>query len=97
MPTTEELAALLTARGLPVSAWEDFTLGMAINYACAYDKMQRRANGETVHEPDEQYRVLKSMEPQIEEMYAAGEIREDKYQSYKASIRAWEEMTKEDG
>lgn len=65
---------------------------MAINYANAYDRMMRRANGESVHEPDEQYRVLKAMEAQVEELHAAGEIREDKYISYKNSLRRWEEM-----
>lgn len=70
---------------------------MAINYTCAYDRMMRRANGETVHEPDEQYKVLKAMEPQIDEMYANGEIKKAKYDSYKQSLRHWEEMMKEDG
>lgn len=70
---------------------------MGINYATAYDKMMRRANGETVREPDEQYKILKAMEPQVDEMYANGEIRKEKYESYKQSIKNWEELMKEDG
>lgn len=68
---------------------------MAINYASAYDRMMRRQHGETVHEPDEQYRVLKAMEPQVDAMYANGDIKEAKYQSYKNSLKKWEEMVKD--
>ena len=59
--------------------------------------MMRRANGETVREPDEQYKILKAMEPQVDEMYANGEIRKEKYESYKRSLKNWEELMKEDG
>lgn len=59
--------------------------------------MMRRANGETVREPDEQYKILKAMEPQVDEMYANGEIRKEKYESYKQSLKNWEELMKEDG
>lgn len=54
--------------------------------------MVRRKNGEIVHDPEEQYAVLKSMEPQIDTMYAAGQIAPHKYTSYKNSLRHWEEM-----
>lgn len=30
-PTTEELAAFLIAREFPLSAWDDFTIGMLLN------------------------------------------------------------------
>lgn len=68
---------------------------MAINYNAAHDRMTRRQNGETVHEPDEQYKVLKAMEPQIDEMYRNGEIKQQKYDSYKRSLQRWEEMMKD--
>lgn len=70
---------------------------MAINYAAAHDRLIRRQNGETVHEPDEQYRVLKAMEPQIEEMYRNKEIKKYKYDSYKRSLKRWEEMIADGG
>lgn len=77
-------------RGLPLSAWEDFTVGMLINYANAYDRLQKKIHGENVSDPDEQYRKLKAWQPQVEEMYAKGQIRKAKYESYKKSLEKYE-------
>lgn len=65
---------------------------MAINYICACDRMTRQEKGERVADPEEQYAVLKQMEPQIDAMYADGQIKQHKYDSYKQSLRRWEEM-----
>lgn len=90
-PTTEELAAFLIAREFPLSAWDDFTIGMLLNYIYAYDRMQKRIHGQHVSDPEEQYRQLKSMEDQVERMYREGKIKKYKYESYKQSLARWEE------
>ena len=83
--------------GLPLSAWDSLTIGMVNNYICAYNRRKRRARGETVREPDEQYRILKAMEPEVDAKFAAGEIRPEKYESYKKSLQKWEEMAEDGG
>lgn len=82
--------------GFPLSAWDDFTIGMAINFWCASDNLERESRGERVSDPEEQYAILKQMEPQIDQMYAEGKIKQYKYDSYKQSLKRWEEMA-EDG
>lgn len=77
-------------RRLPLSAWDDYTVGMLINYANGYDRMQKRINGEKVSDSEEQYRQLKAMQPQVEEMYRNGEIKKYKYESFMRSLTAYE-------
>lgn len=70
---------------------------MAYNYMYAWSRFRRQQSGETVHDPQEQYETLKRMEPQVDAMYAAGQIRAQKYESYKQSLHRWEEMIQQDG
>lgn len=77
-------------RGLPLSAWDDMTIGMLINFAAAYDRLQKRINGEKVTDPEEQYHQLKAMQPQVEEMYRKGQIKKYKYESFMRSLTAYE-------
>lgn len=95
LPTTEELAALLIARDFPVTAWDDWTVGMLINYCHAYDRMRKRQRGENVTDPEEQYRKLKAMQPGIMEMYKKGQIREERYRSFMLSIENYEKLLNE--
>ena len=53
--------------------------------------MQRIQRGETVHDDYERYQTLKAMQPQIEKMHAAGEIKEYKYKQYCETLRNCEE------
>ena len=87
---------MLLARGFPLSAWDDFTVGMLINFCYAHDRLQRRANGERVPDPDDQYQKLKAMQPQIEEMHQRGEIREERYRSFMQSIKNYERLLTEE-
>lgn len=80
-------------RGLPLTAWEEYTVGMLINYANAYDRQERRIKGESVSDPEEQYQKLKAMQPQVEEMYRNGEIKKYKYDSFMRSIERYEELS----
>lgn len=79
-------------RGLPLTAWDEYTVGMLINYANAYDRQERRIKGENVSDPEEQYHKLKAMQPQVEEMYRNGDIKKYKYESFMNSIRKYEEI-----
>lgn len=83
-------------RGFPLSAWEEFTVGMMLNYARAYDRRQAVNAGERVSDPDDQYCKLKAMQPQVEEMYQRGEIREERYRSFMKSIENYERLLVEE-
>jgi len=52
--------------------------------------LERIRRGETVPDPERQYRELKALEPYIEEQYALGKIKKEKYDSYKKSLADWE-------
>lgn len=82
-------------RNLPPSAWGEMTVGMLVNYCCEYDREQRRIRGERVADPEEQYQHLKLIEPDIEALYKMGKVSETKYQSFKKSIRDYENLLRE--
>ena len=54
---------------------------MLLNWCIAHDRAARRQNGETVHDNYQRYQALKSIEPDIDQQYAAGEMDETKYRS----------------
>ena len=93
--TFAEFAALISVRGFPLPELDDWNVGMIVDWVCEHDKIQKRMRGETVEEPYEQYLTLKAMEPEIDEMYAAGQIRKEKYESYKESLRICEMQLEE--
>lgn len=59
---------------------------MLINWCIEHDRTTRRQNGEQVHDNYKRYQALKSIEPDIDRRYQAGEIDEEKYRSYKESL-----------
>ena len=59
---------------------------MLINWCMEHDRAARQKNGETVHDNYKRYQALKSIEPDIDQQYAAGTIDEKKYRSYKDSL-----------
>ena len=79
-------------RGFPLSEVDIWDTGMLLNFCYEHDRMIKRQNGETVHDDLKRYEVLKEMEPEIERMFAAGEIKEAKYREYKAALKRCEEM-----
>lgn len=81
---------MLIVRGFPLSELENWNTGMLINWCIEHDRSQRKANGETVHDNYKRYQALKSIEPEIDRQYAAGEIDATKYRSYKDSLAAAE-------
>lgn len=74
------------SRGFPLSEIENWNTGMLIDWVHEYDRMQKRARGEYVPDEYERYKQLKAMEAQIEELYAAGRIKPEKYRSYKNTL-----------
>lgn len=80
----------IMSRGFPLSEIDSWNTGDLIDWAREHDRDIRRAHGEDVRDPYEQYQKLKSMEPEIERMHDAGEIKESKYQSYKKTIEECE-------
>lgn len=84
--TAVELTDLLMSRGFPLAEIDNWNLGDLIDWAKEHDRNILRARGEDVPDPYEQYQKLKAMEPDIERMHAAGQIREAKYQSYKKTL-----------
>ena len=65
---------------------DNWTTGMLINWCYTHERNQRRKSGEEVHDNYKRYLALKSIEPDIDQQYAAGEIDETNYRSYKDSL-----------
>lgn len=63
---------------------------MLLNWIYAHDRAQRIARGEEVHDNYKRYKVLKDLEPQIDEQFKRGEINPHKYESFKNAIKAAE-------
>lgn len=69
---------------------------MLLNYCCEHDRLQRKLNGEVVHDEEQRYRQLKAMEPEMDRLYAEGKVKEHKYREYKAVLKRCEEMLGEE-
>lgn len=80
------------SRGFPLDQIDVWNTGDLIDWAKETERNIRRAKGEDVRDPYEQYQTLKAMEPEIERMHAAGEIREAKYKSYKQALATAEKQ-----
>lgn len=81
-------------RGFPLSEIDNWNTGDLIDWVKETERNMRRARGEDVRDPYEQYQQLKAMEPDIERMHAAGQIKEIKYKSYKQALATCEEQLK---
>ena len=90
--TAAEFCELLMSRGFPLSEIDAWNTGDLIDWAKEHDRSIRRAHGEDVRDPYEQYQTLKAMEPEIERMHAAGQIRKAKYISYKKALEECEKQ-----
>lgn len=69
---------------------DTWNTGQCIDFAMEYDRIQKRMRGEEVQDPYQQYLNMKQMEPDVDEMYRNGQIRESKYQSFKQAIAVCE-------
>lgn len=81
--------------GFPLSELDNWNTGDLIDWIAAHIRQIRIRNGETVPDPWEQYQTLKAMEPDIEEMHKAGQIRQAKYESYRRTLDECERRLKE--
>lgn len=81
-----EVAELLMSRGFPLPELDNWNTGDLIDWSAAHDRRIQKQRGEHVPDPYEQYQQLKAMEPDVDAMYAAGQIREAKYQTYKRTL-----------
>ena len=79
------------SRGFPVSEIDNWNTGDLIDWIKEHDRNILRARGEDISDPYEQYQKRKAMEPDIERMHDAGQIREAKYISYKKTLAECEE------
>ena len=89
-----EFCNLIMSRGFPLSEIDAWNTGDLIDWAREHDRQLKRERGEDVRDPYEQYQQLKAMQPDIERMYAAGEIKEAKYKSYKDTLAQCERELK---
>jgi hypothetical protein len=92
--TAVEFVNLLMSRGFPLSEIDNWNTGMLIDWAREHDRQLARARGQEVFDPYEDYLKLKAMEPEIEEMHAAGQLREAKYKSYRETLDRYERQLK---
>lgn len=84
-------------RGFPLSEVDGWDTGMLLNFCYEHDSMIRRQNGEIVHDNMERYRIVKSLEPEMERRYKDGTLKEAKYRQYKELLAKAEKMLGGDG
>ena len=84
------MAACLIQCGFAVGDHDKFTYGLLINFLCEHDRMQRRAHGEKVRDPEEYYQRLKKLQPIIMSKLEKGEITPEKYAEWVIPIRQYE-------
>lgn len=87
--TTEELVACMVLRGLSVADMDQFTIGMLLNFAFAYNRIRKLANGEDAPDVDARYKQLKAIAPIVEERYRNGQITKEKYDEYRKSLERY--------
>jgi hypothetical protein len=63
---------------------------MLINFCYADDRLTRKMRGEHVTDPEQQYKKLKKIQPEVEILYQKGQISEEKYKSFMDSIAEYE-------
>ena len=79
-------------RQFPLSEIDNWNTGDLIDYCFEWDAMKREQSGEKVHDNFERYQTLKNMQPEIERLYAAGQIKKAKYDQYIANLAKAKEM-----
>lgn len=90
--TAEELTEMLYSTGADSTALKDLTVGMALNLVHAHVNAARRAKGEKVSDPEQQYKQIKEMLDAIE----SGEIPMEsvdmkEYERLKKAVKEWED------
>lgn len=90
--TTEELAEMIYSSGADTMALKELTVGMALNLTHAHINSMKRAKGETVSDPEKQYRQLRG----ILDAYERGEIPPEsidrqELERIRKAVREWED------
>ena len=90
--TTEELAEMIYGTGADTMALKELTVGMALNLAHAHINSMKRAKGETVSDPEKQYRQLRG----ILDAYERGEIPPEsidrqELERIRKAVKEWED------
>jgi len=86
----DELCVMLMSAGLQMSDFHDITLGMALDILHEKVRSIRRANGENIPDPEEQYRIALGNLPDVKAAYEAGGISENDYKRYIDMLKRWE-------
>ena len=87
----DELCVMLLSAGLTLSDMHSLTLGMALDILHERIRSIRRANGEQVTDPEEQYRIAVGNLPDVRAAYEAGTVSREDYERYIEAIRRWED------
>lgn len=90
--TTEELTEMIYSTGADTMALRDLTVGMALNLVHAHINSIRRAKGETVADPEKQYKQLRG----ILDAYERGEIPDScidkaELERVRKAVKEWED------
>ena len=87
----DELCVMLLSAGLTLSDMHSLTLGMALDILYERIRSIRRANGEQITDPEEQYRIAVGNLPDVRAAYEAGTVSREDYERYIEAIRRWED------
>ena len=89
--TTEELAEMIYSSGADSLALKDLTVGMALNLAHAHANSVKRARGESVSDPEKQYRIMRGILDDYERgTITDGDIDPEELEKIKKAVREWE-------
>lgn len=88
---TEAIADNLLGLGVSIADMRDLTVGQAINIIHEHVRNVKRAKGEDVPDPEEQYRILKEAVEMIESGQVTNYGREE-YERVKKKLAEWESL-----
>lgn len=87
--STEQLADMLLTLGISISDMRDITVGQAINIIHEHVRNRLRAQGESVPDPEQRYKMAK----EIVELIESGQVEDydqQEYEKLKRLIKEWE-------
>lgn len=85
--TAAEFILCCKNAGLTADEIDEWNIGTIIDYIHMRVRSQSDKN---VYSDDERYKILKQLEPDIEDKYRRGEITVEKYQRFKKQLGEWE-------
>lgn len=86
--TAAEFVLCCKNAGLTADEIDEWNIGTIIDFI--HIKLRSMSGDKNVYSDDERYKILKQLEPEIEEKFRNGLIPEEKYRKFKKQLGEWE-------